>query len=181
MALVSKVTPILEPLSPALEERFWSKVRWSECIDDCWEWQGYRSNIGYGHYRLRSVNYKAHRIAWAVSHNVHPTNIPVGKVVRHTCDNRCCCNPHHLELGSQYDNVRDMVDRGRLRVPSGGDSHFAKLTESQVIEILTIYNKGSVSQRKLSLMYNVNEETIGQIIRGYSWKNIDRSMIPVPV
>lgn len=33
----------------------------------------------------------------------------------HTCDESFCCNPRHLYAGTQHDNVRDAVRRGRMR------------------------------------------------------------------
>jgi len=52
-----------------------------------------------------------HRVMW--EHLNGP--IPSDMVVMHTCDNRACCNPDHLELGTQADNVRDMMKKGRAR------------------------------------------------------------------
>lgn len=52
-----------------------------------------------------------HRVMW--EHLNGP--VPPGFVVMHTCDNRACCNPDHLELGTQADNVRDMMKKGRAR------------------------------------------------------------------
>ena len=55
-----------------------------------------------------------HRLMWE-AHNAEP--IPEGKVVRHTCDVPSCCNPSHLILGSQQENVDDMYERGRNSTP----------------------------------------------------------------
>jgi hypothetical protein len=41
--------------------------------------------------------------------------IAPGLVVRHKCDNSLCINPEHLELGTQKQNMADMIKRGRGR------------------------------------------------------------------
>lgn len=54
----------------------------------------------------------AHRMAFekAWGYRLRPA-----QVVRHTCDTPGCINPLHLQLGTQGDNVRDSVERGRHR------------------------------------------------------------------
>lgn len=52
----------------------------------------------------------AHVIAWALAHGRWPRP---QEVVRHACDNRPCCNPAHLVVGSAKDNARDAYERGR--------------------------------------------------------------------
>lgn len=49
----------------------------------------------------------AHRFAFYI------TNLYFPEVVMHKCDNRICVNPHHLEGGTQKENMKDMVARGR--------------------------------------------------------------------
>lgn len=80
---------------------------------DCWLWIGSTDPGGYGRAKL-SINGKrevesSHRLAWRHHHG----DIPVGGCVLHRCDNRRCCNPGHLFLGTQADNVNDMIAKGR--------------------------------------------------------------------
>src|SRR4051794_37571112 len=107
------------PLTPEQEHRFWAKVP-DRPEGECWEWQGAREARGYGKFvidgrRGHQKTLKAHR----VSYTIHKGPIPPGQVVRHLCDNPCCVAPHHLELGTQGDNVHDCETRGRAYHPAG--------------------------------------------------------------
>ena len=86
-----------------LENRFSSTDE-----NECWL-TGYKPHkCGYVYYD----NKRLHRLVWE-AHNAEP--IPDGMVVRHKCDNRECCNPFHLEIGTQAQNIQDMIERGRHR------------------------------------------------------------------
>lgn len=97
-------------------ERFWSKVSRPEDSDPepCWEWQASFRKDGYGQVWWRKNLLSAHRVAYELHHGL----LPEGYVLRHTCDNPTCCNPHHLIAGTQEANMRDMVVRGRNRFRS---------------------------------------------------------------
>lgn len=75
----------------------------------CWEWRGFIGPLGYG-----AVNFDGRR--WAVHrlfYTWHKGEIPAGLKVLHSCDNRKCCNPAHLSVGTQQDNLEDMRQKGR--------------------------------------------------------------------
>jgi len=87
--------------------RFWSRVDFAET---CWRWSGaILKNRGYGVVRVGGKNELAHRVAWAT---LHGGELP-SKSVLHRCDNRRCVRPDHLFLGSQADNIHDMLAKGR--------------------------------------------------------------------
>lgn len=77
-------------------------------IAECLVYQGYRDAKGYGRIGFRGRTWKTHRLAWMFANGP----IPSGLQVRHSCDNPPCCNPAHLLLGTNADNMRDMRERG---------------------------------------------------------------------
>lgn len=85
----------------------------------CWLWTGQVCKNGYGQYRLTSKGkwHKAHRESLKAFKNL---NID-GLGALHICDNKACVNPDHLYAGTQKDNVRDMLVRGRHK--NGSEKH----------------------------------------------------------
>ena len=76
--------------------------------DDCILWHLSLDSNGYGQKMVKGRLHRAHRLVLQELH------VPIaGMVVRHICDNRACVNPNHLTVGTQADNVRDMLDRHR--------------------------------------------------------------------
>lgn len=86
-------------------------------LGPCWEWQLGRNKDGYGRVSLGSGSRRtgnrrhlqAHRLSWELSNG----DVPEGLNVLHRCDNPPCCNPTHLFLGTQKENMQDKVAKGR--------------------------------------------------------------------
>lgn len=146
-----------------IEERFWSKID-IKSANECWEWKAFKNHKGYGTFRVGNTMLQSHRIAWEQTNG----DIPEGMLVCHHCDNRSCCNPRHLFLGTNADNMKDMVDKGRGRNhPWYGEDHpNAKLTNIQVQEIKDFYATGNFTYFQLARQYGVTFQHIGAVVKG---------------
>lgn len=133
----------------------------------CWNWNGSVNVWGYGRTQTQlTAERAAHRISWVL----HNGAIPDGANVLHSCDNPRCCNPSHLRIGTQADNVRDMVNRGRLRVVRGSESGTSKLTEESVSEIR---KSSTVSISDLARRYGVSRRAIRFVITRKTWRHVE--------
>lgn len=152
----------------AIEERFWSKVN-EAGADDCWLWSGVPGKRGYGVLNVWQDG-KAHLLtAHRLSYVLHYGRIEDGLFVCHRCDVRRCVNPSHLFLGTDADNKRDMLEKGRNYIPVGELSRTAKLTEKQARHIL--YDERETAT--IAAEFGVSTITIRQIKTGVTWKHID--------
>ncbi len=92
-----------------MTEKFWSRVDKSGGANACWPWTGSRLPTGYGQvYQAGGQRLLAHRTAWELENGP----IPDGMRVLHHCDNPPCCNPGHLFLGTDADNMNDRDQKG---------------------------------------------------------------------
>ncbi len=149
-------------------ELFWSKVH-IRGNNSCWEWIGCKDIKGYGRVKYHRKVVAAHRIAYKLFFGSIPSNMQV----LHKCDNRVCCNPSHLYLGTNSDNVRDKVARNRQYRPAGLLNNHVKLSISNISEIRELYKIGKHSYRALAKRFNVTEPNIGYIVRRETWKFVD--------
>lgn len=98
-------------------QRFWANVDRSDPAPDaCWLWTGETNNQGYGRFDCWEDNRRtrvfAHRLVLVLS----GAELDPKLKVLHRCDNPPCCNPAHLRVGTQRDNVHDALAKGRMNL-----------------------------------------------------------------
>jgi hypothetical protein len=151
-----------------IEEHFWARVKKG---GECWTWIGHRlpAPKDYGVYKAPMGKLtRAHRAAWEL------VNGPIsnGLHVLHTCDNPPCVNPAHLWLGTNQDNMVDMVAKGRANRPTGEKHTRAKLTEAAVRGIRK-GNDDGLSYSDLAAKFKIHRATIAQVVTRKTWKHIE--------
>ena len=147
-----------------LADRFWAKVIKT---DTCWLWSGSKLPGGYGQMaRQRGIrpHIRAHRLSWELANG----DIPDGLFVCHHCDNPACVRPDHLFLGTNGDNMRDMVSKGRSTARERNPQ--AKLTMPGARLIRQRYSEGGITYKQLAVDFNVSRPAIAFVIRGETWK-----------
>ncbi len=140
-------------------EKFWEKVE--KATDDlCWLWMGAKTGNGYGAIKVDQITHLAHRFSW----ELHFGTIPNGKLIRHKCDVRNCVNPNHLEIGTQKDNVMDMIVRGR---------YVGKRLDPIGIEFVRHWLKRGHTQKSIAEAFGISRPSISRnLTRNSSFKDI---------
>ena len=127
----------------------------------CWPYIGKRKHRdGYGYPKRNQKAILAHR--WSYEHHYQVSLTP-DIVVRHTCDNPLCCNPLHLLLGSQADNIKDMHERKRWKP----GKHPLTISNTTIEKILLLRRQG-LSQDKIAKQIGCSQPTVGKYLRRFS-------------
>ena len=151
-------------------EEFWIKVDKS---GDCWEWQGGLNNTGYGTVNWWGATVTAHRLAAFLSGLVDSPKAPTDRkgsgFVLHKCDNRRCCKPKHLDVGTYTENQKDAYRKKRKTQPKGGDHANAKLSNGQAAYVRALYSTGEWRQQDLADLMGVSQLAVSNIVRGKTY------------
>ena len=149
------------------EERFWRYVE-KKSDHECWNWTGACNNDGYGHLNIKNKTTRITRFSWTLHNGMIPKETPC---VLHHCDNPKCVNPNHLFLGTQADNVEDMINKGRDNKArqKGEDNANHKLTLNEVKEIRRLHKKKQLTKKQIGEIFNVHQVTISRICNNKSW------------
>ena len=146
-------------------ERFWGKVD-RRGPDDCWNWQRGCFSTGYGGFSLNGVNVGAHVVAYELANGPIDPKLcrRTEAVVMHSCDNKTCCNPAHLSLGTQLENNQEIEQRNRVQAYRG-----RKLKPEQVKAIRNDPRK----HKEIAVWYGLHRETVSRIKRRKRWANVE--------
>ena len=133
-------------------DRFWNKVK-KGAPDECWEWQASRGSKGYGQswWKPAGRAIGAHQVAYLLEHG----EIPAGLQVAHSCHNKLCCNPAHLEAQTSAENNWANVRDKRTRT--------LKLTDWQICFIWYLRVNG-VRPRDIAKAADVSLSNVENVI-----------------
>lgn len=117
----------------------------------CWNWLGNKTALGYGRRAIgprgKSKAWLTHRLSYFAFFGKFDYTLNVN----HKCHNPSCCNPEHLYVGTQAENMLDVAYTGSAKGPrpgAQGELHSkAKLTKEQVIKLRELHSQGANIKR----------------------------------
>lgn len=148
-------------------ESVWDKLDKSDDPDACWPCTLKPGTDDYCSMRVGRKLYRVPRIV-AFLRGVIPS-LDSALEVCHTCDNRRCGRPSHLFAGTRQENSDDAVAKGRITHGVGHPK--TTLSEEDVVAIRVLHAVG-IMQMDLAPLYGVTPSTVGQIVRGRTWKHV---------
>jgi hypothetical protein len=156
---------------PALSDKqiasFWKRVE-RRGPSDCWNWTLCCNEKGYGIVQFRPHGtFRTHRVAFELSMG----RLDSDKILLHSCDNPRCCNPAHLKPGTDAENTKDMISKGRDRKARGEDSGRAKIKTHQVLEIRRLDEKG-IALTEIAKTIGVSTATAFSVARRRTWRHL---------
>jgi hypothetical protein len=133
-------------------------------VDGCWLWNNIQSTVepswSLGGMQIRPIRF----IKWLFCNENEPD-----LQLCHTCDNIRCINPLHTFWGTCKDNYED--SRSKHRNAECERNGRSKLTEQQILEILTSHEAGQTC-RSLGDYYGVTVKHIEALCRRKYWKHL---------
>ena len=145
----------LPHVTPELVNRFLKKTKLN---GECLEWTIRPNTDKYGRFYWQGVYYSTHRLGYKIGHDIDPGRLNVC----HSCDNTWCVNPDHLFLGTQRDNMDDMVAKGRR-----GE----KLTWDDVRTMRRLRVEQNTSTRVLATRFGISHKFVNAILQNQRWKD----------
>lgn len=155
------------------KNRILSSIKINENL--CWVWQKCKNSIKQPHGRIAVMNHgkRIHALAHRVSFYLWKGDIPSNMYVMHKCNNPSCCNPDHIEIGTQKTNMAYMYETGRgYKNPVKGEKHpHAKLNLEKVIKMRFLHSKG-VNCGILGRQFGVSTGSARDVVKLKSWRHV---------
>lgn len=137
-----------------------------EKTETCWLWTACVDRAGYGAFSRQNKRHYAHHQAWKLWKT---PDLPV--VIRHTCRNRHCVNPDHLEGGTQKEN--NGIDKERDGTTNKGERHGnSKLTDESVVEMRRLRREGQSLEQLMERYDGVSHSAILYALTGSTWTHV---------
>lgn len=105
--------------------------------------------------------YKVYRVMWE---RANDRAIPEGLNACHRCDVRNCVNPEHIFIGTQVENIADMVSKGRQRSSRA-------LSDDQVRAIRAMV-RGGMRQAEVVRLLDIDSSTVSRIVTRALYKDV---------
>lgn len=134
---------------------FWMNVG-RQGDDECWLWNGYRDEDGYGRFFIGGRMVGAHELA--LTFTTGERRLPRLDTC-HSCGNPPCCNPRHLRFDTRKSNTDDTVRMGR-------NNPFPRRLDDGTVRIIRERRQAGASQDDLAAQYGVSASYISQIVNG---------------
>jgi DNA-binding transcriptional regulator YhcF (GntR family) len=148
-------------------DKFWERVERSSEIA-CWPHSGRVNESGYVRIKFMGAMQYVHRIAISL-HLDRP--LETGEVVLHKCNNRRCCNPYHLSVGTIVENNRQIIADGRVGKRTGK----RRLTKDEVLKIKQGLAMGQGTWQ-LAKAFDMSKQGIRDIKNKKTWKGLSYSI-----
>ena len=126
--------------------------------DECWRWKGSwggRDRNRRPYIQVDGKRWIAYRLVYEL---VHGRKLTTEELIMHKCDNGQapigCCNPYHLVVGNNVENMREMAERQRSGLPRVVIKGIRRLLDKGVshAEIADLY--GIARTTVVGLAYN---------------------------
>lgn len=156
-------------MSKNTPEKFWARVVGNRAQrNGCWNWTGATNSTGYGSLTYQGKHCTAHRVAAFLTGLVDSIRAPSDRTasgfILHSCDNRLCCNPSHMTVGTYAENQLEAYAR-RRRTAYRGETHAnAKQTRESVALVRDLSVHG-ISQEDIAALLGVSQTSISLLLR----------------
>ncbi len=158
----------------SIKDKLKSKLKETE--NGCLEWTGYRMPSGYGcvdvpkKWKIKRKSFLAHRVFFYLENGIQPKEL----CVMHSCDNRPCCNPDHLSLGTALDNNRDAILKGR-RYKQPRFELSTKITKNMFDSAKHEYETTNLYIAEIARKYGVNPPALFDCFRRNGVQTVTKS------